>query len=103
MQGLQLLQKVCVDTRDTLSRMWRDPDEFEFQELLGRGASGEVYKAVDERDGSIVAVKLAFSLVPVEASDGIAWLLESDSPQVAAMRRELCVVARAHDFDHVCR
>lgn len=83
--------------------MWREPDEFELQELLGRGASGEVYKAADQREGGAVAVKLAYSQVPVEANHGIDWLLESDSPQMAAMRRELCVVARAHDFDHVCR
>jgi hypothetical protein len=103
LQVLQLMRQACEEQRAQLERFWVEPAHLKVEELLGQGSSGQVYR------GTVKGRPAAIKLLAMPAGEGaataggLAMLLQSSDKQAAALRRELCVMARSHEFDNTCR
>jgi hypothetical protein len=103
-QVLHMLRDACDEVQRTLTRLWVPPAEVEHDDRLDFGSSGQVYRASRRGQREPVAIKILTQLPTVDDSaSGLHFLLQSSDRMVAALRRELCVIAQAHGFHHVCR
>jgi hypothetical protein len=100
-QVAQQMHRLCKQTIGQLEALWVDPSGITLHEEVGRGGSGEVYRATDS-GGRVLAAKLITGLY-LPAGD-LQSLLEAADSGTAALRRELVVMARlAQGLDGVCR
>jgi hypothetical protein len=100
---LQLMRRICQEQQDQLQRFWVDPADVKVQELLGHGSSGQVYSGtLKGRPAAIKVLNLPAGAAAATAG-GLSALLQSSGRLAAALRQELCVMARAQEFDSVCR
>ena len=104
MQVLELMQQLCTEMRADLQRLWRDPGSITLhkdQPIVGRGGTSVVYAATVQGKGLLAAKVIPGLHLDSNTIDG---LLESGSKDVAALRRELVVMARLpQGLDHICR
>jgi hypothetical protein len=102
-QVLQLMRQTCQEQQDQLSRFWVEPADLTVEELLGQGGSGQ--GGSGQLKGRLAAIKL-LNLPAGQAAagaGGLSALLQSSDKLTAALRQEPCVMARAHEFDNMCR
>jgi hypothetical protein len=103
LQVLQLMRQACQEQHAQLERFWVESADVRVHELLGQGSSGQVYR------GTVKGRPAAIKLLALPAAEGaataggLAALLQSSDKLMAALRRELCVMARSHEFDNTCR
>jgi hypothetical protein len=97
LQVLGLLREQSQETEASIRRFWLEPSEVQLHKLLGQGSCGQVFLATHQQRE--VAAKLLNLGV---GAGGLSELLQSSMPLVASLRRELVVMARAHQFTFVC-
>jgi hypothetical protein len=99
-QLLRLVQECSQAQQAQLERFWVDPAEVQVLQRLGQGGSGQVYS------GTCRHQPAAIKLLPLPAvAGGLNGLLDSGDRQLAALRRELCFLARTQrlGWQHACR
>ncbi len=79
----------CRRPVPSLEQLSRLASRYELHEYLGRGGMGEVYRAVDLRDGTVMAVK---TVLPARAT-----------PEYVERLRREAVMARMVTHQNVCR
>jgi hypothetical protein len=98
LQVLGLLREQSEETEATIRRFWLEPTKLQLHEPLGQGSCGQVFRATYEQQREVAAKLLNVGV----GAGGLSELLQSSEPLMASMRRELVVMARAHQFSFVC-
>ena len=81
-----------------MQSLWTDPSDITYDrhDAIGIGTSSMVYRG--EFRGSPAAIKVYH--IPLGQAGGAAGI---DQLMTGILRRELCIIARAQGFHHVCR
>jgi hypothetical protein len=106
-QVLRRMRRICEEQHARLERFWVDPALLQVHELLGQGSGGQVFRGrFKHRQVAVKLLPLPPGAWPAGAAAGdqqLAWLLESCCAPAAALRRELSLLSRSHEFEHACR